>query len=56
MAASGGEWTEGDLDAALERAGSERDALAFVEVHLDPEDCSAALKRLGAALAEQRSL
>jgi TPP-dependent 2-oxoacid decarboxylase len=48
--------TEGDLETALERAGRERDALAFIEIHLDPDDCSAALKRLGAALAEQRSL
>lgn len=48
--------TEGELEEALARAARERDALAFVEVHLDPEDCSAALKRLGRALAEQRSL
>jgi TPP-dependent 2-oxoacid decarboxylase len=57
----GGGWscevrTEGDLEVALERAGRERDELAFVEVHLDPEDCSAALKRLGQALAEHRDL
>ena len=56
----GGGWscevrTEGDLEGALERAGH-RGELAFVEVHLDPEDCSAALKRLGAALAAQRDL
>jgi indolepyruvate decarboxylase len=47
--------TEGDLERALERAGRERELLAFIEVHLDPEDCSAALKRLGQALAEQRA-
>jgi indolepyruvate decarboxylase len=47
--------TEGDLEQALERAGRERELLAFIEVHLDPEDCSAALKRLGQALAEQRA-
>ncbi len=49
----GGGWscevrTEGELETALERAGRERDSLAFIEVHVDPEDCSAALKRLGA--------
>ena len=57
----GGGWscevrTEGDLETALERAGRERDTLAFIEVHVDPEDCSAALKRLGEALAAQRDL
>ncbi len=48
--------TEGDLEEALERAAREPRALAFVEVHLDPADCSSALKRLGKALAAQRSL
>lgn len=48
--------TEGELEEALARARREPRALAFVEVHLDPEDCSAALKRLGQALAEQRAL
>ena len=48
--------TEADLEVALERAAREPDALAFVEVHLDPMDCSAALERLGAALAAQRDL
>ncbi len=57
----GGGWscevhTEGDLEIALARAAAERDTLAFIEVHLDPEDCSAALKRLGRALADQRKL
>jgi len=54
----GGGWscevrTEGDLETALERAGRERDALAFIEVHVDPQDCSPALRRLGRALAER---
>jgi indolepyruvate decarboxylase len=48
--------TEADLEKALARAGAEPGLLAFVEVHLDPQDCSAALTRLGQALAEQRSL
>jgi TPP-dependent 2-oxoacid decarboxylase len=57
----GGGWacevrTEGELEAALERAGRERDELAFVEIHLDPDDCSEALKRLGEALSQQREL
>jgi indolepyruvate decarboxylase len=57
----GGGWscevrTEGDLEKALERAGRERHTLAFIEVHVDPEDCSAALRRLGEALAAQRDL
>ncbi len=57
----GGGWScevhsEGDLETALARAAAERDTLAFIEVHLDPEDCSAALKRLGRALADQRKL
>jgi indolepyruvate decarboxylase len=55
----GGGWscevrTEGELEDALERAARERDALAFV--HLDPKDCSAALTRLGQALAAHREL
>jgi indolepyruvate decarboxylase len=49
-------WTEGDLEAALERAQREPETLAFIEVHLDPHDCSSALKRLGAALAQHRAL
>jgi TPP-dependent 2-oxoacid decarboxylase len=57
----GGGWscevrTEGELEDALTRAARCRDELAFIEVHVDPEDCSAALKRLGAAIAEHRSL
>jgi indolepyruvate decarboxylase len=57
----GGGWscevrTEGELEGALERAARDRDALAFIEIHLDPQDCSAALKRLGQALASQRAL
>jgi indolepyruvate decarboxylase len=57
----GGGWscevrTEGELESALGRAEREVESLAFIEVHLDPSDCSAALKRLGAALAEHRAL
>ena len=57
----GGGWscevhTEGDLEAALERAGREQDTLAFIEVHVDPQDCSPALRRLGQALAANRQL
>ncbi len=57
----GGGWscevhTEAALENALARAERERDSLAFIEVHVDPNDCSAALKRLGKALAAQRDL
>ena len=55
----GGGWscrvcTEGELEPALERALDEPDTLAFIEVEIDPLDCSAALKRLGRELAKQR--
>lgn len=57
----GGGWscevrTEEELEKALQRARGEKDKLAFIEVHVDPQDCSAALKRLGKALAAQRDL
>lgn len=48
--------TEGDLEAALSRAQSEKDQLAFIEVHVDPMDCSDALRRLGKALRDQNAL
>jgi len=46
--------SEGDLETALAGVLEHSDELSFIEIHLDPDDCSAALKRLGAALAEQR--
>jgi indolepyruvate decarboxylase len=48
--------TEGELEAALDRAVRDNDRLAFVEVHLDPMDCSAALRRLGAELRRSNAL
>jgi TPP-dependent 2-oxoacid decarboxylase len=56
----GGGWsrevrTEGDLEDALAQAEARRGELAVIEVHLDPKDCSAALKRLGAALSAARA-
>ena len=48
-------WTEGELEIALRHANERRDELALIEVHLDPMDCSAALKRLGAAIAAARA-
>ncbi len=48
--------TEGDLDAVLARAADQTDALFFVEVRLDPLDCSDALKRLGEALGQRQGL
>jgi indolepyruvate decarboxylase len=55
----GGGWscqvrTEGELEPALVRALAEPDELAFIEVQIDPLDCSAALTRLGRELAKQR--
>ena len=57
----GGGWgaevrTEGDLERALERAKAEPERLALIEVHLDPLDSSAALKRLGQAMKAERAL
>ena len=48
--------SEGELEAALERAGRESQRLAFIEVHLDPADCSEALRRLGAELRRSNAL
>ncbi len=47
---------EGELETALERASREFDRLAFIEVHLDPMDCSAALRRLGAELRRSNAI
>lgn len=51
----GGGWgaqvnTEGELEAALQKAKANTDSLALIEVCLDKWDCSEALKRLGKAL------
>ncbi|MEM1128905.1 MAG: thiamine pyrophosphate-binding protein [Pseudomonadota bacterium] len=48
--------TEGDLERVLEHAAGNRDEMVFVEVHLDPLDCSKALKDLGAAIGKAREL
>lgn len=57
----GGGWgcevrTEAELEVALRHANERRYEMALIEVHLDPMDCSAALKRLGAAIAAARSI
>lgn len=57
----GGGWgqtvtSEGELELALARALAEPGLLAFIEVRLDPMDCSAALRRLGEALARENAL
>ncbi|MCE2390757.1 MAG: alpha-keto acid decarboxylase family protein [Proteobacteria bacterium] len=57
----GGGWScevhkEAELEAALERAREEPDRLALIEVHIDPQDCSSALERLGQALGERQTL
>ena len=48
--------TEGELERALARIEAEPDRLYFVEVQLDPLDCSAALKRLGEERKRQMGL
>lgn len=44
--------TEGEFDRALTQAWEDRKTLHLIEVHLDPADCSTALKRLAAKMAE----
>ncbi len=39
--------TEGDLEDALEAASADKDNMIFVEVHLDPLDCSEMLETIG---------
>ena len=48
--------TEGELEVAVKRASEEKQQLALIEVHLDPMDCSPALRRLGAELAKSNAL
>ena len=47
--------TEAELEQALNRAAREYDRLALIEIQLDPMDCSAALRRLGAELRRQNA-
>jgi indolepyruvate decarboxylase len=54
----GGGWgfevrTEGDLDQSLNAALANQDAFSLLNVHLDPFDVSAALKRLGERLSKR---
>lgn len=42
--------TEGDFDAALNAAWADRSGPSILDVHLDPQDCSPALKRLAAMM------
>ena len=48
--------TEGDLETTLAALRKTRDRLCLVEVHLDRQDCSKALKRLGRALGKRQAL
>ncbi len=48
--------TEGELEEVLARIEAVPDRLYFVEVQLDPLDCSAALKRLGKEIGRQQGL
>lgn len=43
--------TEGELEAALEKAKFNQDRLSFIEIHLDRLDCSLGVQRLGKALS-----
>jgi indolepyruvate decarboxylase len=43
--------TEGDLDAAMAAAIANKDSFSLLNVHLQPGDCSPALKRLGESMA-----
>lgn len=45
--------TEDELDVALERARATTDTCAILDVRLDPDDVSAALRRLTASLARR---
>ncbi len=47
---------EGELGVALERATRGRERLAFSEVHREPMDSSASLRRLGAELRRSNAL
>ncbi|MFN0195565.1 MAG: thiamine pyrophosphate-dependent enzyme, partial [Planctomycetaceae bacterium] len=54
----GGGWgfevrTEGDLDQALRAAWANRDAFSLLNVHLEPDDISPALKRLAKRLSKR---
>jgi indolepyruvate decarboxylase len=42
--------TEGQFDRALRTALADRSGLSLIQVHLDPNDCSAALQRLARKL------
>jgi indolepyruvate decarboxylase len=45
--------TEGELETALEEAKANRNRVSFIEVHLDPYDCSVGVKRLGQAISSR---
>ena len=42
--------TEEELDAALRAARAYVDGFSILDVHLDPQDCSAALQRMTASI------
>jgi indolepyruvate decarboxylase len=45
--------TEGEFDAALTKAWSDKSGLSLIQVHLDPRDSSDALKRLAERLSHR---
>jgi len=54
----GGGWgfevhTEGELDQALNAAIANQDAFSLLNVHLEPNDISQALKRLAEGLSKR---
>ena len=45
--------TEGEFDAAIEKAWADKSGVSLIQVHLDPLDCSHALKRLAERLSKR---
>jgi len=45
--------TEGEFDHALNTAWEDRSSMHLIEAHLDPADCSTALKRLAERMSER---
>lgn len=45
--------TEGEFDAAVQKAWADRSGFSLIQVHLDPLDCSHALRRLAERLSKR---
>jgi indolepyruvate decarboxylase len=44
--------TEGEFDAALNAAWSDRSGPTILQVHIDPTDCSRAMRRMAERMAK----